>query len=54
MVYTALYHSMLAPSLFMDRDGRYRGPDNEVHQARASATTPPSRCGIPTARCIPC
>ncbi|HEX5341288.1 MAG TPA: GH92 family glycosyl hydrolase, partial [Duganella sp.] len=33
MVYTALYHSMLAPSLFMDRDGRYRGPDNEVHQA---------------------
>lgn len=34
MVYTALYHSMLAPSLFMDRDGRYRGPDNEVHQAK--------------------
>lgn len=34
MVYTALYHSMLAPSLFMDRDGRYRGPDNEVHQAQ--------------------
>ncbi|MYM67158.1 glycoside hydrolase family 92 protein [Pseudoduganella sp. FT55W] len=33
MAYTALYHSMLAPSLFMDRDGRYRGPDNEVHQA---------------------
>ena len=33
MVYTALYHSMLAPGLFMDRDGRYRGPDNEVHQA---------------------
>jgi predicted alpha-1,2-mannosidase len=33
MTYTALYHSMLAPSLFMDRDGRYRGPDNEVHQA---------------------
>lgn len=34
MFYTALYHSMLAPSLFMDRDGRYRGPDNQVHQAR--------------------
>ncbi|MTV36514.1 GH92 family glycosyl hydrolase [Duganella radicis] len=33
MAYTALYHSMLAPSLFMDRDGRYRGPDNQVHQA---------------------
>ena len=34
MVYTALYHSMLAPSLFMDRDGQYRGPDNQVHQAK--------------------
>jgi putative alpha-1,2-mannosidase len=33
MVYTSLYHSMLAPSLFMDRDGKYRGPDNQVHQA---------------------
>ena len=33
MVYTAMYHSMLAPSLFMDRDGSYRGPDNQVHHA---------------------
>jgi predicted alpha-1,2-mannosidase len=33
MVYTSLYHSLLAPSLFMDRDGKYRGPDNGVHQA---------------------
>jgi predicted alpha-1,2-mannosidase len=33
MVYTSLYHAMLAPSLYMDRDGRYRGPDNQVHQA---------------------
>ncbi|WP_230409786.1 GH92 family glycosyl hydrolase [Undibacterium fentianense] len=32
--YTALYHSMMGPSLFMDIDGRYRGPDNEVHQAQ--------------------
>jgi predicted alpha-1,2-mannosidase len=34
MVYTALYHAMLAPSLFMDSDGQYRGPDNAVHQAK--------------------
>ena len=34
MIYTALYHSMLAPSLYMDRDGQYRGPDNQVHQAK--------------------
>ncbi|MGQ4582247.1 GH92 family glycosyl hydrolase [Lysobacter sp. F60174L2] len=31
--YTALYHTLMAPSLFMDSDGRYRGPDNAVHQA---------------------
>ncbi|WP_246064786.1 GH92 family glycosyl hydrolase [Pseudoluteimonas lycopersici] len=32
--YTALYHAFQAPSLFMDADGRYRGPDNAVHQAK--------------------
>lgn len=31
--YTALYHSMLAPTLFCDVDGRYYGPDKQVHQA---------------------
>ena len=30
--YTALYHSMLAPNLFSDVDGRYRGRDLEVHR----------------------
>jgi len=33
MFYSALYHAMLAPTLFMDADGRYRGPDNAVHKA---------------------
>ncbi len=32
-LYTALYHSLLAPSLSMDVDGSYRGPDNQVHKA---------------------
>ncbi|HEV2211733.1 MAG TPA: GH92 family glycosyl hydrolase, partial [Gammaproteobacteria bacterium] len=32
--YTSLYHVMLAPTLDMDADGRYRGPDNAVHQAK--------------------
>ncbi|RPE79816.1 GH92 family glycosyl hydrolase [Vulcaniibacterium tengchongense] len=32
--YTALYHALLGPTLFMDVDGRYRGPDNAVHQAQ--------------------
>jgi predicted alpha-1,2-mannosidase len=31
--YTALYHTFMGPSLFMDSDGRYRGPDNAVHRA---------------------
>lgn len=30
---TALYHCMLAPSLYMDVDGRYRGGDDSVHTA---------------------
>ena len=29
--YTALYHTMVAPSLFCDVDGSYRGADGEVH-----------------------
>jgi predicted alpha-1,2-mannosidase len=32
--YTALYHSMLAPNLFTDVDGRYRGRDMKIHTAR--------------------
>jgi len=31
--YTALYHSFMAPNLFSDVDGLYRGIDREVHQA---------------------
>jgi predicted alpha-1,2-mannosidase len=32
-LYTALYHSFMAPSVMMDVDGSYRGPDHEVHHA---------------------
>lgn len=31
--YTALYHSMLAPTIYSDADGAYYGPDKQVHQA---------------------
>jgi predicted alpha-1,2-mannosidase len=31
--YTALYHCYLAPNLFSDVDGRYRGHDGNVHQS---------------------
>jgi predicted alpha-1,2-mannosidase len=33
-LYTALYHALLAPSVASDADGRYRGPDNQVHEAK--------------------
>ncbi|HZS47292.1 MAG TPA: GH92 family glycosyl hydrolase, partial [Blastocatellia bacterium] len=32
--YTALYHSMLAPTLFSDVDGSYLGSDKQVHQTK--------------------
>ena len=30
--YTALYHTMVAPSVFSDVNGQYRGADGQVHQ----------------------
>ncbi len=32
--YSALYHTMLAPNLFMDVDRRYRGTDLKIHRAK--------------------
>jgi predicted alpha-1,2-mannosidase len=32
-LYTALYHSLMAPNTSMDVNGEYRGPDNQVHRA---------------------
>ncbi len=31
--YTALYHTAIAPCLYSDSDGRYRGMDGEIHTA---------------------
>ena len=30
--YTSLYHTMFAPNLYHDMDGRYRGMDQQIHQ----------------------
>jgi predicted alpha-1,2-mannosidase len=32
--YTALYHTMVAPTLLSDVDGQFRGPDGKVHIAK--------------------
>lgn len=36
--YTSLFHTMIAPSLFSDCDGSYRGADGEVHSDPGHAT----------------
>lgn len=30
--YTAMYHTMIAPSVFMDNDGSYRGADGKIYK----------------------
>lgn len=32
--YAALYHTQLTPIVFSDVDGQFRGPDNQIHQAK--------------------
>ena len=36
--YTALYHTMINPSVYQDIDGRYRGIDHNIHQAENGQT----------------
>lgn len=36
--YSALYHSMIAPMIYQDSDGRYRGMDKEIHQSPEGKT----------------
>ena len=31
--YSSLYHAMVAPNVFSNVDGQYRGMDNQIHQA---------------------
>ncbi|MGX1930002.1 GH92 family glycosyl hydrolase [Flagellimonas sp. 2504JD4-2] len=38
LFYTSLYHSMIAPMLYQDVDGRYRGIDKKIHQAKTDET----------------
>lgn len=36
--YTALYRTMINPSIYQDVDGRYRGIDHNIHEAKDSTT----------------
>lgn len=33
-LYTAFYHALMAPSISMDVNGEYRGPDHQIHRAQ--------------------
>jgi predicted alpha-1,2-mannosidase len=35
--YTAMYHASLAPRVFSDSDGRYKGPDGNIHTSSGFA-----------------
>jgi predicted alpha-1,2-mannosidase len=35
--YTAMYHASLAPRVFSDSDGRYKGPDGNIHTSTGFA-----------------
>lgn len=37
--YTALYHAFIAPSIFSDVDGTYRGADGQVHEGTGNTYT---------------
>jgi predicted alpha-1,2-mannosidase len=37
--YSALYHAMIAPNIFQDVDGRYRGRDGKIHQTSSDYYT---------------
>ena len=51
--YTALYHSMIAPALNSDVDGRYTEPDGSITQMPEDfSATPPFPYGIPTVQRI--
>ena len=41
--YTALYHSALAPRVYSDADGQYRGPDGQVHRLQRSSSPVPDQ-----------
>lgn len=34
MFYTSLYHTKINPSIYMDVDGKYRGVDHQIHEAK--------------------
>ncbi|MGD9589303.1 MAG: GH92 family glycosyl hydrolase [Pyrinomonadaceae bacterium] len=45
--YTALYHALLTPTVYMDTDGRYKGIDQNVHSVGSPGFSRPMRSAEP-------
>src|SRR5687767_10454717 len=43
--YTAMYHAFLAPTVYMDTDGQYKGIDQNIHRAATSVGADPRARG---------
>ncbi len=44
--YTAMYHAFLAPTVYMDTDGQYKGIDQNIHQAEVRSSTRAKRSNL--------
>ncbi|MBK6750734.1 MAG: GH92 family glycosyl hydrolase [Acidobacteria bacterium] len=44
--YTALYHALLSPTVYMDADGQYKGLDQNIHQAQVRSSTRAKRSNL--------
>ncbi len=44
--YTALYHTMIAPNIYQDVDGKYRGLDKKIHNIKDGVSSPTVRKGL--------
>jgi predicted alpha-1,2-mannosidase len=45
--YTALYHTFLSPTVYMDTDGAYKGLDQNVHYNKGARLSPNGKSEIP-------
>ncbi|HUF04811.1 MAG TPA: GH92 family glycosyl hydrolase [Aridibacter sp.] len=48
--YTALYHTMIAPNVYNDVDGNYRGMDRKIHNIADEFRIPSSKFQVPSSK----
>jgi putative alpha-1,2-mannosidase len=50
--YTAMYHTFINPTTYMDVNGEYKGLDQNIHKASGFTNYTTFSCGIPIVPCI--